>query len=460
MSNLELDTSVNLSADWGMDVSDDYLPSSKSKQEEDAKGIAGVYCYDSIGAHPKAIQTTHTEETTGWSSKDVLQAASKSASTNTSWWQSTVNGIANWLGISSTEQSEGIEDVASTEGSWIDYLDPRTIISGATAMASSLWNTITFAEKAFEDPTVNTIEIPEKNPDGTANPFGGRRISRDDYKQLVQFHNDCQELLDQFSDITSDSELEAFVMALTKAIATDKEDEFDYQRTKLSTSYKDRDVDLKLRDKASKELIDKIRNNQWYGWFFDAASRSAFAFGGAALGIASGSWMWALPMITFSGIGVINSYIGYSIEKGAARLTALPSTYLLGGDYDKNVARHTDRWRSAHTILMWGLSASVFTMQAVTGGAQTITEAAFKAIMSLSGIAQNLAQTAKIWNYRQGQVGQAEFEYRQDKLKEHEKSISAGIKGLAKVYKNYTSSFKQGHGLLERASQAITGFFR
>ncbi len=321
-------------------------------------------------------------------------------------------------------------------------------------------NTITFAEKAFENPSVNSIEIPAVNADGTPNLFGGRRITRDDYKQLVQFHNDCQELLDQFSDIKSDSELEAFVMALTKAIASDKDDEFDYQRTKLSQSYKEREADVKLREKASKELVDKIKNNQWYGWFFDTASRSAFAFGGAALGVTTGVWTWALPMIVFSGVGVINSYLGYAIEKGAAKLTAAPSTYLLGGDYDKNVTRHTDRWRQAHTILMWGLSASVFTMQAMTGGAQTITEAAFKAIMSLSGISQNLGYTAKIWHQRQVQVGTANFEYLQDKLKEHEKSVTKGIKGLGGVYKGYTTTYKSGLSLLQQAAQTITSFFR
>ncbi len=127
MTEIEFDTTATL--DWG-NLSDDFQPT-KSHQEDDAKGIANVYCYDSLGTHPKAA-VVNTEEATGWTSHDVLQAAAKS--TGTSWWQSTVNSISNWLGISSTDKTEALP----AEGSWIDYLDPRVIVSGATSMAFSL----------------------------------------------------------------------------------------------------------------------------------------------------------------------------------------------------------------------------------------------------------------------------------------------------------------------------------
>ncbi len=479
MSGIEIDNDVGrldhgyIPADWGIQDYHTGIPS-KEEQEKKSASLPASWYADSIATHPKNIVHGAAESTNsivpskqvlfGWSSSDTQSSAEgteKTEESSSSWWGSMIGGLKNLMGLSSAEESQAavqVDESQAVSSSWYEYLNPSGVMTGVSDMVKGLWGTITFAETAFSDPNVKSVEIPVTNPDGTANPFGGRRITRDDYRELLRFRDDTQELMDRLTAAEKDGNLEALIVALTKALATDKEDEFDYQKKKLAESHKERDADLKLRDKASVQLLSRIKDNRWWDWFYESTTQTSLAFGGLALGVASGVWGWALPMIAFSGVGLVNSYLNSGIEKSAASVTAKPTSWIFGSDYQETVSRHTEKWKTAHKVFWWAMTLAAPGMIAASNiGA--VGEGLVKALFGGFGIMQNLGQSRKVYLHDQTRKLQAEIDYRHDRLREAEKSISSGISGLTSTYKSYSSTWKEGQRMLKQTARLVKSFF-
>ncbi len=337
-------------------------PDSKSTQEMMDRNDRAGAAYMPPHQMPNA---SAQQQYTGWNPNDSVTSA---ASTNSApFW-------SRWL--------SGATNAASAI---IEMLHPEKIMTGVTEMAQGLWTTLGYLRQAFgpdlSNPRVQTATIPEINPDGSRNPFGGRRITPDDYKHLLTMQNDVNQLLDILGDFETEAELEKFVIALMKALAQDKTEDLDHLRVQLSLKYRDRKID----SESVIELMKKIRANPTYDWFIEATTHTTMVVGGLALGAAGG---WGLPLAAFGALGLFNQYANHWSEKTAASVTATASTWALGGDYKKTHEAHTGHFRTAHQTLMTLFSISVPFLVG-TGSFQGLLNT-FMSIPSIGQTAANL----------------------------------------------------------------------
>ncbi|MDP1834468.1 MAG: hypothetical protein Q8K75_00935 [Chlamydiales bacterium] len=442
---------------------------------------------DSLGVHPDKPGKIEVDPTmfqvppapkvpaTGWNNVDTIemsarppvatQSAAVAAPTKDSTrpsqsWLNVIGNTSNkavdwvkgWFGAASnavTEAKSHVQESAySLLAPFLPYFQPENVISGAKEMAKGLWDTITFADKSFKDPSVQSIEIPKLNVDGTHNPFGGRRINRADYIELQNFNSDVSELLEHMAALSKSIGCEALLVALMKAMVKDKQDDFEFLKVQLSDAYKDREIDVKLRLAASQKLIEKIKSNRWYDWFFEATTHTTLAFTGVALGAVTGGWGWPVVLIAFAGIGISNMASGHMIEKGLAAI----SSKITGG----NKTAHKEGWQVAHNLVMGLMSLAVGSWS----GAAASGQAVLKVVMGLSSITRNIGGFRKAQLQHQKGKAEGELNYRADRIGTAEKEIQEKIRNLGTAYSNFTNLYRDQSRRNQQAQQTIQSIFR
>lgn len=318
---------------------------------------------------------------------------------------------------------------------------PEKMLDGVEQMIGKMQDLLHFTNTSFADPKVESVELPPA--------LLQKEVSREDYRELLHFYHDNCELLDH---VTADSE--AFLLHLMKVLAKSKEKSFDFLREQILQVQRDRKVDDRVRIEASERLIAKIQSNPWYDWFFEASSHTTLAFAGLALGASTGEWGWSIPLLTFAGIGAIETVNGDSLKSSLSSITAQTTSLLFGGEYDKVKQRHKERWQAAHNLAMKAMALIVATYTWTDG------TAAVKATMSLSSITRNLGSYRKAQiQYKKG-VEEGEIAYRADRIRANGKRVEEQVKELAAAYSNYTNLFAEQHRKAKRANEAIKSLFR
>ncbi len=406
---------------------------------------------------PPFMPTASTDQF-GWDPRDlVTSAASSNAAPGWARWLSdatsaAIGGVKSLFGIATSAASESASYVASSASTLLDMIQPERIMDGVTGMTKGLWTTLEYLGIAFgpdlDNPKVEAATIPTVNPDGTRNPFGGRRVTAQDYKHLLTMQSNVNELLDILAEFKTDAELEAFVMALMKALAQDKTEDLDHLRIQLSTKYRDRKID----SETAIELLKKIRENPTYDWFIEATTHSMMAFGGLALGYAGG---WGVPLVAFGALGLFNQYANHWGEKTAASVTATASSWALGGDYKKTHDAHTEYFRTAHQTFMSLLSIGV--PLSVGGGALQGLLSTFMAIPSIGQNATNLHRSVV---QRENSKIRGEFDNRTQRSKAANESTTSLINELGTSYKQFTSRWKDAHKMIKGAADTIREILR
>lgn len=453
--------------------------SSKGDQEQAAKkaGLPAAWYADTLNGQTvqsgksqtdllmeaMSAKSSSSKKSAGWGGKDTLEYQAPVEATHTteparSWFGKAFDSMKNMFsGATSTitqTAAHGLDSLHQTLAPYLPYFHPKVMLEGVEQMTKSVWNTITFADKAFKDPKVNSVEIPELNVDGTHNPFGGRAITRSDYRELQTFQSDVNELLDRLLEMQGDgTDCEALVMALMKAMAENKKEDFELLSQKLTQNYKDRGIESKHRLDETQKLIKKIQANKWYDWFFEATQYTTMAFGAIALTAAGVSQGWPLVLLVIAGVGFANMAGGHVIEKSLGAVTAKATSIVTGNDYAKTHTRHTDRFKIAYTLAMTASGLAIGMWQ---GSGQVL----MKVVMALSGITKQVGTFRQASLKHSSNKAQGEIEYRGSVLEEKEKGIGTGIKELSTAYSSYTRMWDMMKGWMEKQGQEAITLFR
>ncbi len=406
-----------------------------------------------------------TSPQTGWSARDSYSSARLEDATSGA--ERTSTGLFGWIGNTLSNAVETVTDAFSSAATAAIEAAPsfhpvtNFVQSGmmdrVVNFVTGLWHTENLAERAFNNPNVETVEIPTINPDGTRNPFGGLRMTRDDYKELLRFHSDTNALLDYLVEQGDGGNVEFLMMTLIKALQEDKREDFDFLRQKLIHTNKERDVFSKQRTEESMKRIEHIKNNRWYEWFNTAATNTVLGFSGVTLGAATGHWGYAAgALMVTAGLGLANLYAEHWTERTLASGSATASNAIFGSDnYDELHKTHTDRWKMAHYA---GMAVAALYSGLYNRG--SMAEVGLKIFLGVSNISQTISQLRQLYIRDKSDRTQAQITFLTDNIREKERAITSTIKDLATAYSRYADGWKEGMAKLKAAMEASRQFMR